>query len=273
MAQKLFSQNEERLSRVAAEALTAFRFVKPNSSSTEKVDMADTQGEQVLAVADGAYSAAAVASLVFRGITYVTAGAAVAIDDYVCTDSSGRAIKAGGTAAADFVAGRAMSAASAAGDLIAVDLLPGGGASIADVGAGHKFFVIPIAVVAATTENDTGYDLPAKSIVKNVWMDITTAPTAGTTKLIDVGTDGTGSNDPDGWLDGVSIAATGLAKGTLLNTGQTLGALLRVDEGGTGELVPESDIASGGESITYSYSAADIAGQAGNIVIEFVEVQ
>jgi hypothetical protein len=106
-----------------------------------------------------------------------------------------------------------------------------------------------------------------------VWVDVTTAPTAGTTKLIDVGTDGSGSNDPNGWLAGVSIATLGLHKGTLLSTGQTLGALLSVNEDGSGALVPEPDIASGGESITYTYSAADIAGQAGNIVVEFVEVQ
>lgn len=273
MAQKLFSQNEEYLTREAAEALTGYRFVKLNSSATQKVDMADTAGEQVLGVIDASWdSGDAAVRICYRGITYVQAGGTVAADDYVCTDANGKAIKAGGTAAADYVAGRAMTA-GVASDLIAVDLLPGGGASIADVGAGHKFFVIPISVVAATTENDTGYDLPAKSIVKNVWMDITTAPTAGTSKLIDVGTDGSGSNDPDGFLDGVSIASTGLAKGTLLNTGQTLGVLLAVDEDGAGALVPEPDISSGGESITYSYSAADIAGQAGNIVIEFVEVQ
>jgi hypothetical protein len=273
MAQKLFSQDEAYLTRQASEALTGYRFVKLNASDTAKIDMADTAGEQVLGALDASWSSGDKAvRVVYRGITYVQAGGTVAADDYVCTDANGKAVKAGGTAAADYVAGRAMTA-GVTGDLIAVDLLPGGGASIADVGAGHKFFVIPIAVVAATSENDTGYDLPAKSIVKNVWVDVTTAPTAGTTKLIDVGTDGSGSNDPNGWLAGVSIATLGLHKGTLLSTGQTLGALLSVNEDGSGALVPEPDIASGGESITYTYSAADIAGQAGNIVVEFVEVQ
>jgi hypothetical protein len=274
MAQKLFAQDESFLTKYASEALTARRFVKNNSSDSKKVDMADTAGEQVLGVVECGWAANEEAVLVvYRGVTYVTAGGTVAVDDYVCTDANGKAIKAGGTAAADFVVGRAMSA-GVSGDLISVDLMPDGGASIASVGAGLKFFVIPLAVAAATTVNDTGYNMPAKAIVQEAFLDITIAPTAGTTKLVDVGFLNAGeSGDEDGLLDGASIASTGLVGPSLANAAVTRGALLRQDEDGSGAYVPSWDYTAGTRSITYTYSAADIAGQAGNIVIAFIEVE
>lgn len=123
------------------------------------------------------------------------------------------------------------------------------------------------------SEVETGFVLPAKAVVKNVFVVVNTKEDTATTKTIDVGTDGAGSNDPDGFLEGVSVAATGFVKGTLLNTGQTLGALLRVDEDGAGTLVPEIDVASGGEKVTVT------PGEAGgftevdfDLFIEYIEV-
>ncbi len=123
------------------------------------------------------------------------------------------------------------------------------------------------------SEVDTGWDLPDNAIVKNVFVRVNTEETTASTKTIDVGTDGSGSNDPDGFLAGVSVAATGLVKGTLVNSGQTLGALLAVDEDDAGTLVPEPDVTSGGESVTVTAGDAGGFDEADfDIIIEYIEV-
>jgi hypothetical protein len=114
-----------------------------------------------------------------------------------------------------------------------------------------KIKEIAISANFDNTEQDTGWDLPDKCMVLNVWLDVTTADASQT---LDVGTDGTGSNDPNGFLAAASVNATGIVKGTLASGGQTLGALLYVDESGGGVLVPEPDVSSGGESVTYTGS-------------------
>lgn len=272
MAQKLIAQDELHLTKGAGEALTAFRFVKLNASNSSNVDLCDTAGEAVLGVVGGAYSSGdAAVPVCYSGITYVYAGGTIAAGDYVATNAAGAAVKASGLNAPDFIAGRALNAA-VSGDLVSIELLNAGG-FISAIGAGHKFLVIPVTVVAAATEQDTGYNLPAKSIVKGVYLDVQTAEATGGTKTVDVGTDGSGSNDPDGWLDGASVAATGIVAGSLTSGAQTLGALLHEDEDGAGALVPMPDVASSGESITYTLGSNDFAELVANIVIEFVEVQ
>ena len=134
-----------------------------------------------------------------------------------------------------------------------------------------------ISMVAAdfddNSEVGTGYVLPEFAIVKNVFVRVNTEEATATTKTIDVGTDSTDGGDADGYLDGVSVASEGLVHGTLLNTGQTLGALLAVDEDGAGTLVPEPDYTMGGKEITVT------AGDAGgfdeaefDIFIEYILV-
>ena len=136
----------------------------------------------------------------------------------------------------------------------------------------EKIKVIDITTTPTGSEESTGWSLPAKAIVKKVWVDVTTAEATGGTKTLDVGTDGSGSNDADGFIDGVSVATTGVKKGTLDSAGQTLGVLLSVDEGGAGELVPEEDITSGGETVTYTAGSADWAEFTGKIYIQYVEL-
>lgn len=139
-------------------------------------------------------------------------------------------------------------------------------------GGVQKLLKIPISFPEDNSEQDTGVNLPAKAVVFGVYVDVTTAEATGTTKTIDVGTAVGESGDPDGWLDGVSVATLGLKKGTLLNSGQTLGALLRVDESGGGVLVPEPDVASGGKSIVFTASAADWAEFVGAIYVHYLEL-
>ena len=143
---------------------------------------------------------------------------------------------------------------------------------ISEVGALSKVKKIRITAPEDNSETETGFALPVKAIIKNVWLNVVTAEATGTTKTIDVGTDSTDSGDADGFLEGVSVASTGLKKGTLLNTGQTLGALLRVDEGGTGELVAEMDIVSGGKEITFTAGSNDFEELVADIYIEYIEL-
>lgn len=61
------------------------------------------------------------------------------------------------------------------------------------------------------TETATGWTFPASgAIFLDAWLNVTDAEAAST---VDVGTQGT-SNDPDGILDGVSVATAGYINGT-----------------------------------------------------------
>jgi hypothetical protein len=136
----------------------------------------------------------------------------------------------------------------------------------------EKIKVIDITTTPTGSEDSTGWSLPAKAIVKKVWVDVLTAEATGATKTLDIGTDGSGSNDPDGFINGVSVSTTGVKKGTLDDAGQTLGVLLYVDEDGAGAVVPEEDVTSGGETITYTAGSADWAEFTGKIYIQYVEL-
>ena len=119
----------------------------------------------------------------------------------------------------------------------------------------------------ATAELQTGFTFPANVIVHDVYLFV---HTVDATETVDVGTQGT-SNDPDGLLDGASLATVGLVKGSLATGGQARGALLRVDESGTGILVPEASVAVGGDPVSITTSAGtDTA--VFDVIIDFTEV-
>lgn len=88
------------------------------------------------------------------------------------------------------------------------------GFSIADVLL-PKVKKIAVSTLTAV-EIDTGFDLPTKGIVLDVFVDVKTAEATGTTKTIDVGllSSETGG-DADGFLDGVVDSAIALKVGTL----------------------------------------------------------
>jgi len=140
------------------------------------------------------------------------------------------------------------------------------------VGALAKVKKISITSTPTGAEQDTTWDLPAKCAVLGVFVDVTTAEATGTTKTLDVGTLSSDSGTADGFLNGISVATTGLKKGTLASAGQTLGSLLYVDEGGTGELVPEMSIAPGSVSVTYTAGDSDWAEFRGDIYIIYIEI-
>ncbi len=127
---------------------------------------------------------------------------------------------------------------------------------------------IELAADFDNTEQSSGYTLPTNAIVLDVFLVVDTAD-AGET--LDVGTDSTASGDADGYLDGVSVASTGLVRPTLVSTGQTRGALLRQDEDGAGALVPGWDATMGGKEITYTGSHATANTVRGRIVIVYID--
>ena len=70
---------------------------------------------------------------------------------------------------------------------------------------------------ASTSETDTTIDLPDGSVVLDVFLDVATADTGIT---LDVGLLSTESGgDADGFLDGISVAATGLVHPDVTVTG------------------------------------------------------
>lgn len=136
-------------------------------------------------------------------------------------------------------------------------------------GAVTRYSKAPLTIVAATTAQDTTIVIPAGSIIKNVWVVVDTKEATGATKTVDIGVK---SGDEDGFLDGVSVAATGTIKGTLLNTGQTLGAHLRVDESGTGDLVPEPYVCAAATTVVYTLGSNDFVELVANVVVEWVYI-
>jgi len=70
---------------------------------------------------------------------------------------------------------------------------------------------IPVTATKAAnttaTEKDTGFDLKAGWTVLDAWIVVNTADTGET---VDVGTNSKDSGDADGFIDGASLATTGL---------------------------------------------------------------
>lgn len=154
-------------------------------------------------------------------------------------------------------------------------------------GAQVKVKKISITRVAAATEQDTAWDLPTKAIVLDVFLDVVTAEATGGTKTIDIGTDGSGSNDPDGFADGLSVAATGIKRPQAAITAggtetyfssNTRGVLLSSFlaganvAGDVGTYQEFSNMTSGAESITYTLGSNDFAELVANLYIVYIEL-
>lgn len=79
----------------------------------------------------------------------------------------------------------------------------------------YKVAVIPVTALSAG-EKDTGFDLPTKGIVFDVFVDVKTAEATATTKTIDVGLLAAESGgDIDGFLDGAVDSAIAVKPGAL----------------------------------------------------------
>ena len=143
-----------------------------------------------------------------------------------------------------------------------------------DTNSMHGALKIPFDIgedsdITANTEFDTGFDADASLLF---------TPTPGVyigeadaTETIDVGTDGSGSDDPNGFMATVPVSGTAgtFAKATLLNSGVTMGALFFVqDSANAGDAAPEGFVGDG-DNITLTLTAgSDTA--AGLITLPYV---
>lgn len=104
----------------------------------------------------------------------------------------------------------------------------------------YKIECLP-ADFANNAEINFGGDIGAGEIIVDCYLDVVTAEATATTKTLDVGLLSSESGgDADGFLDAVSVAATGIVYPTLINATPTRGALLRVVSGEAGEHAGEA---------------------------------
>lgn len=158
------------------------------------------------------------------------------------------------------------------GDLLGVDGLDDNAVRAAL--ANHVISPIKVAKIPVTAlstgEKDTGFDLPTKGIVLDVFVDVTTAEATGSTKTIDVGLLSSESGgDADGFLDGVvdsaiavvgpEVAATDGSNQNYFAAAPKLGALLRQGDlggdaaGTSAALIKKAHILNGtAKSLTYT---------------------
>lgn len=153
----------------------------------------------------------------------------------------------------------------------------------------RKIKRIPITSTPTGSEQDTGFDLPAKGIVTNVWIDVTTAEATGGTKTMSVGllASETGG-DTNGFIASASVAATGIVQPTVTATtgsnevylsASTYGALLADFTAGTdvatdvGTFVGKRHILNGtARSVVYDADDSDWAEFRGDIYIEYIDL-
>lgn len=139
---------------------------------------------------------------------------------------------------------------------VARGIKPSGPNEIAiDTSRTQQCMVIPFSMDDATanTEFDTGFDEPTNAVfMPDPFIRVVTLDA---TETINVGTATADSGDPDGFIAGVSVATAVVAKATVLNGSNTLGALFEVqDSANAGDLTHEGHV-SGGKSIAYTLSA------------------
>ena len=164
--------------------------------------------------------------------------------------------------------------------------------AVADLSAnGAIVKTITIAITAAgdTNENDTAIDLPAKAIVTDVLLDVTTAEATATTKTIDVGLLASESGgDANGFAVGISTASTGLVRPVAtLTTGTnevyfsatTRGALLASFTAGSdvatdvGTNYETSHLSDSVTAKSISWTAGEAQTEfAGTLIISYIEV-
>lgn len=265
----------------------AYTAVKQGSSNTDTCDLCDTAGERPIGVIDRNYDDGEYASIIVSGFATIRAGAAVASGATVAVDSSGRAITA--TYAHEWQLGRALNASSAAGDEIVVwiDIKPLDTASL--LGFGLKIAKARIAAASSAFAAETNlFTLPTKAIVVDCFVDVITAEATGGTKTVDVGTS-TVSDDPDGFLDGVSVAGIAMVKGAATFTtgsnetffaSSTYGDLLApVQIAGSDTatdvgtyLEAKNDLTSLGAVVSASPGSADFAELVADVYVVYYEI-
>lgn len=123
----------------------------------------------------------------------------------------------------------------------------------------NQVYVIPFDFAhqaGDATETDSGFDVPANSLVLPTPAIRVTAIDA--TEDIDVGLKSSETNgDADGFLDSPSLGTLGTLQGLILSGGMTMGALFkRQDSANAGDFVPTAHAVTGANatSITWTLS-------------------
>lgn len=137
---------------------------------------------------------------------------------------------------------------------------------------------IQITSTPTGAEQDTGFDLPAKAVLLDCFLDVTTLEATGGTKTMDVGLLSSESGgDADGFLDGVSVAAAGVKIGSLVAGSVTRGVLLKetvTDSGAATHASPRPHNAQAvtARSVSYTAGSNDFAEFRGAIILVYAEV-
>ena len=130
--------------------------------------------------------------------------------------------------------------------------------------------VIPYQVVGASEAIvDTGFDILANMLIKDVWLHVTTV---GTGASLDVGT----STASDGFLNGVSVATTGYPvtalEEALVSTSSLIGALLANVTGTDVRKLHKRANATSGANIVYSNTTSLSTAGEGYIYVNYIRV-
>lgn len=134
----------------------------------------------------------------------------------------------------------------------------------------NNMLILPFQIVGASeTIVDTGFDLSANMMVKDVFVHITTLGTGAT---IDVGT----STDSDGFLDTIPCSATGWPaiqlEEALVSTSCLIGALLTVVTGPYVRKLHMRANTTSGANIVYTNSTSSSTAGEGYIYISYMRV-
>lgn len=138
-------------------------------------------------------------------------------------------------------------------------------------GFGRNTKKISIGFADGTTETDTSWDLPANALVRDIYVNVTTAEATGTTKTIDIGLLASESGgDADGFVDALPVSATGVIYPTLTTTA-TWGALLLENGLATSEkvVVPHDAGSVTAKSVSWTPGSNDFAELAADIYIVY----
>jgi hypothetical protein len=149
-----------------------------------------------------------------------------------------------------------------------------------------KKVTIGFADSVAGAEVETDFVFPTKCEVLDVILDVTTKEDDGGTKTIIIGTT-TATGDPNGFANGVSVAAAALVRGGAAMTaggnetyysGNTRGALLSDWKAGSnavedvGHYREFPDLSSGGETLTWTPGSNDFAQLAADIYVTYIDL-
>jgi hypothetical protein len=138
-------------------------------------------------------------------------------------------------------------------------------------GQGSSTKKITIGFADGTTETDTAWDIPSNALVREVYVNVTTAEATGTTKTVDIGLLASESGgNADGFIDGLSVATTGVIYPTLTTTA-TWGVLLLENGLATSEkvVVPHDAGSVTAKSISWTPGSNDFAELAADIYIVY----